>query len=66
MTIKTVQAKGGKCGLKVIGGKNSHHRFQTPDGTKHRSVKKAIEHVESAKMTQAMSNLEKNWGVRVA
>ena len=51
--IVTIMQNGYGYGLEVIGGKNSHWRFRTPDGEKHRSAKAAVYHLQVLREQEA-------------
>ena len=60
--IRVFKVNGCLYGLKVIGGANSHYRYKTPDGKKHRSIKQGIAHLNG----KSIIRLGKAWGCKVA
>lgn len=58
MEIKTTVVNDTLYGFKVIGGSNSHYRYQSKDGTKHRSLKEGIAHQHQLQVNR----LCQRWG----
>jgi len=68
-TVRVVRTNGRTYGLRVIGGENSHNRYRTPDGKKHRSIKGAVAHLDSVrrqKLVYKVNMLKHVWGIKVA
>ncbi|RLF30310.1 MAG: hypothetical protein DRN14_00205 [Thermoplasmata archaeon] len=65
-TIKAISYTGGKYGVLVIGGRNSHWRYQTKDGVKHRSMKAVREHAEKELKRFIAEVLAKRWRAKIA
>lgn len=66
--IKIVQAGQLSYGMEVIGGRDSHWRFRTPDGQKHRSQRATVDYLNlqrEKKQVALLLKLGARWHCKV-